>query len=221
MSHIFRSAKSGSDWTSSELNAYHIVVRNQSPKSFYVDPGFLNSDAASENTSDKTHRLLIFLDLATKANAGQESAIHDFAKELLHTSRSAQIDICLRNHALIILLVVQQEEIELKAVAAFQRNNYNRAQIGLEMKDYMSIPAITTGGTRPIFYIIPVTQELSTAVERGEYPEHLTEVKKYVVGDRRRLGEGMNNPDFRLEALKHYSLFLPLATSLWSEFLVE
>lgn len=80
MSHIIRSAKSGSDWTSNELDAYNIVIRNQSPRSFYgqdlpaavegIDPDFLVSDVTNEATSDNTHRLLMYLDLATKANAG-------------------------------------------------------------------------------------------------------------------------------------------------------
>ena len=88
MSHIIRSAKSGSDWTSNELDAYNIVIRNQSPRSFYgqdlpaavegIDPDFLVSDVTNEAVqgdllaplSDSTHRLLMYLDLATKANAG-------------------------------------------------------------------------------------------------------------------------------------------------------
>ncbi|KAN0088695.1 hypothetical protein V8E55_005752 [Tylopilus felleus] len=98
-------------------------------------------------------------------------------------------------------------------------NNRNRARVGLEKRDSMSIPAITMVGTRPIFYVVPVTQELSTAVERGEHPEQSTEVRKCVVGEKRRLSEGMEKPDFRLEALKHYALFRPLAKSLWLEFL--
>lgn len=146
-------------------------------------------------------------------------------------SRLAQTDICLLHHASTILLVVQEDKTELsardpepqviaEAVAAFQMNNRNRARLGLEKRDSMSIPAITMVGTRPIFYVVPVTQELSTAVERGIYPEHQTEVRKCVVGDRRRLSEGMEKPDFRLEALKHYTLFHILAKVCWSEFVV-
>ena len=145
--------------------------------------------------------------------------------------RTAQTDICLVHHASTILLVVQEDRSDLSAkdtepqviagaVAAFQMNNRNRARVGLEKMNSMSIPAITIFGTRPIFYVVPVTQELSTAVERGEYPEQLTEVRKcVVVGEKRRLSEGMEKLDFRLEALKHYALFRSLAKSLWLEFL--
>ena len=72
-------------------------------------------------------------------------------------------------------------------------------------------------GTWPIFYIIPMTQELSTAVARGKYSKHLTDVSKCVVGEKRRLSEGVEKPDFRSEALKHYTLFRQLAISLWLE----
>jgi len=147
-------------------------------------------------------------------------------------TQTAQTDICLVHHASTILLIVQEDKTRLsakdpepqvivEAIAAFQMNNRNRNQLGMERKDSMSIPCITMVGTRPIFYIVPVTQELSTAVERGQFPEHLTEVRKCVVGKRGRLSEGMEQPDFRLEALKHYILFRSLAKSLWSEFLVD
>jgi hypothetical protein len=143
----------------------------------------------------------------------------------------AQTDICLLHRASAILLVVQEDKTELSAkdpepqviadaIAASQVTNRNRARLGLERKDSMSIPCITLIGTRPRLYVVPVTQQLSTAVERGDFPEHMTEVRKCValVGGRR-LSEGMEKPDFRLGALKHYTLFHSLAKSLWSEFL--
>ncbi|KAF8342802.1 uncharacterized protein EI90DRAFT_3030298 [Cantharellus anzutake] len=148
-------------------------------------------------------------------------------------TRMVQTGVCLLHHASTILLVVQEGKTELsakdpeprvisEAIAAFQMNNSNRARLGLERKDSMSIPCITMVGTRPIFYVVPVTQQLSTAVARGEFPEHITEVRKCeVVGDRRRSSEGMEKPDYRLEALKHYTLFRSLAKSLWSGFLVD
>ena len=92
----------------------------------------------------------------------------------------------------------------------------------MERKDSMSIPCIVTVGTRPIFYIVPVTEQLSVAVERGQCPEHTTEVRKCeVVGETGQLNEGMEMPDFRLEAMKHYILFRSLAKGLWSEFLAD
>ncbi|KAK0502429.1 hypothetical protein EDD18DRAFT_691350 [Armillaria luteobubalina] len=45
----------------------------------------------------------------------------------------------------------------------------------------MTIPAITMLGTRPVFYKIPVRQELSDAVTTGQYSVSETEVVKCVV----------------------------------------
>ena len=92
----------------------------------------------------------------------------------------------------------------------------------MERKDSMSIPCIVMVGTRPVFHVISVTEQLSAAVERGQCPEHMTEVRKCeVVGETGQLNEGMEMPDFRLEALKHYILFRSLAKGLWSGFLAD
>jgi hypothetical protein len=146
----------------------------------------------------------------------------------------AESDLCLVHHRTShLLLVVREDTTEFSArdrepqviaaaVAAFQTNNRNRSQLGMERKDRMSIPCIATVGTRPIFYVVPVTQQLSKAVEMGQFSEHITQVRKCtVVGERRQLNEGMEMPDIRLEALKHYVLFRSLSKSLWSEFLAD
>lgn len=82
MSSIARSAKSGSDWTSNELEAYNITIQNQSAKTFFgqdlpatlagIDPDFADLDATTPDQAadDDTYRALVHLDLATKANAG-------------------------------------------------------------------------------------------------------------------------------------------------------
>ena len=81
-------------WTSNDLDAYNIIVRRQSAEDFFgyqpnilpetIDPDFLTATVPpKENLSNANYRLLQYLDLATKANSGQESAIHDFARELL------------------------------------------------------------------------------------------------------------------------------------------
>jgi hypothetical protein len=203
----------------------------------------------------RVRRTSFYVCLGYQAILGQESAIDDFARELLRAlgyeeddtilrtryaiplhicgerSRSAQTDICLVDGSSTILLVIQEDktvysgadpepQVIAEAIAAFQTNNRNRTQLGLPRLESMSIPCITLVGTRPIFYIVPVTKSLNTAVENGQWPENVTEVKKCVVGERRRLSEGMEQPDFRKDALKHYILFRPLAKNLWSEFLV-
>lgn len=151
MSTIIRSAKSGSEWTENELLAYNIVVHRQSSVEFfgfepnssldYLDPHFVLDplDAPTDGISDQSYRLLQYLDLATRANSGQESAIDDFAKEVLRVigfeergtllrsryaipfticgdaSRSAQSDICLIHGNSTILLIIQEDKTAISS----------------------------------------------------------------------------------------------------------
>jgi hypothetical protein len=215
MANIIRSAKSGSDWTTNELLAYNITVDPLSSRDFFgfqpsstlnqLDPKFVSGTLQSEGLSDHTYRLFQYLDLATNANAGQESAIDDFAKEILRvigfeergtllrsrfaiplticgdSKRAAQTDVCLVHGNSTILLVVQEDKTTIsnrdpeaqviaQAIAAFQYNNRVRSRIGLRELEGMDIPCITVVGTRPIFYIVPVTRALSNAVITAQYP---------------------------------------------------
>lgn len=52
--------------------------------------------------------------------------------------------------------------------------------MGLSTLDTMTVPCITMTGTRPIFYLVPVTQELGGAVINGKSPEVETKVLKCV-----------------------------------------
>ena len=81
MSGIIRSAKSGSNWTSEDLEAYNIVIRNQSARAFFdgqdlpatltgIDPEFVNVTVPSKAANDETHHLLLYLDLASIPDAG-------------------------------------------------------------------------------------------------------------------------------------------------------
>ncbi|KIJ17179.1 hypothetical protein PAXINDRAFT_111985 [Paxillus involutus ATCC 200175] len=244
MSTLSRSAKSGSDWSSYDLEAYNIDIQNQSARTFFghnlpttlenIDPEFLTAGVTTGAADDNTNRLLSYLDLASGAHANQVSAIRDFATELLrmlgfeepsfvlrsrHTiplqicgdlRRHTQADVCLVNRREpTICLIVQaakvaftggdpEAQVIAKAIAAFQMNNLKRAHLGKEMKDSMSIPCITMVGTWPIFHVVPVTQELSKAVERGDYPEVVTKVRSCTVVGSGWLSDGMDIPDFRL-----------------------
>ena len=267
MATLIRSAKSGSDWTTNELQAYNIRVSAQSPDTFYgrplptvadlntLDPHLVSGTLTTEGISDETYRLLQYLDLASKANAGQESAIDDVAKEILRVlgyekrglllrsrypipllicgeSRAAQTDVALIQGSSTILLVVQEDKIAVsphdpepqviaEAIAAFQWNNRNRARLDQPELDSMIIPCITMIGTRPIFYKVPVTRELSNAVATAQYPLSPTLVTKCVVASNsRRLSEGMETPDFRQVALRHYTAFRTLAEAHWSAFMI-
>lgn len=188
------------------------------------------------------------MDLASTADAGQESAIYDFARETLRVlgyerrgllrsryaipllicddpNRSAQTDVTLINGSSIILLVVQEDETTFSArypeaqviagaIATFQYNNRTRARLGQCELDTMTIPCITMIGTRPIFYLVPVTQGLSQAVATAQYPTNPTVVKKCVVASNSgRLSEGMETVDFRQVAIQHYTAFRTLAES--------
>jgi hypothetical protein len=268
MANIIRSAKSGSDWTTNELLAYDIRVSSQSPDKFYgtplptvaglstLDPHLVSGTLSTQGLSDETYRLLQYLDLASRANVGQESAIDDFAREILRElgyerrglllrsryaipllicgdpNQSAQTDVSLIQGSSTILLVVQEDKATIstrdpesqviaEAIATFQCNNRTRARLGQPELDSMTIPCITMIGTRPIFYLVPVTRELNEAVATGQYPLTPTIVKKCVVASNsRRLSEGMESPDFRQLALRHYTAFRTLAEAHWSAFMI-
>ncbi|KAF8224599.1 hypothetical protein L208DRAFT_1409990 [Tricholoma matsutake] len=267
MANLIRSAKSGSDWTAHDLLAYNIKVSPQSPDRFYgtplptvaslskIDPDLLSGTLSTQGLSDETYRLLQYLDLASRANAGQESVIYDFAREILRVlgyesrgllrsryaipllisgdpNRSAQTDVSLIQGSSTVLLVVQEDKTTIsardpepqviaEAIATFQCNNRTRARLGQPELDSMTIPCITMIGTRPIFYLVPVTRELSEAVATAQFPLSLTLVKKCVVASNsRRLSEGMETPGFRQLALRHYTAFRTLAEAHWSAFMI-
>jgi hypothetical protein len=66
-------------------------------------------------------------------------------------------------------------------------------------------------GTRPTFYLVPVTQALSTAVVAGQYPEAPTEVVKYFAclgHDSGSTGnEVMETPEYRRVAFQQFFAF--------------
>jgi hypothetical protein len=267
MANLIRSAKSCSDWTTNELLAYNIRVSTQTSYGFYGQPVptvaslscdryLLSGTLETQGLSDETYRLLQYIDLASRANSGQESAIDDFAREILRALgyekrglilrsryatpllvggdliRPAQAGVCLIQDSSTILLVVQgdtnvldvrdhEPQVIAKAIAAFQCNNRTRARLGEPEDHPMVIPCIAMIGTRPIFYLVPVTQELSEAVATAQYPLRPTTVRKCVVtSNSRRLSEGMETPEFRQLALRHFAAFRTLAEGYWSAFLI-
>ena len=269
MATLPRSAKSSGDWTTNDLLAYNITVSSQSPETFYseplpdianlatfydIDPNLLSGTLGTQGLSNETYCLLEYLDLASRPNSDQESAVHDFAREILralryelrgsllrsrHTipllisgdpNRSAPTSVCLiQGRSGIILIPVIQEDTPVdpepkviaSAIATFQYNSRLQARLGKEKLDSMSIPCITMSGTRPTFYVVPVTRELSKAVHTGQYPASTTLVKKCIVAlNNYRLSEGMESPGFRQVALQHYASFLPFARTHWENFIV-
>jgi hypothetical protein len=55
-----------------------------------------------------------------------------------------------------------------------------RPHLAVKRLECMTIPSISTAGTRPMFYLVPVTFELSTAVMAGSYPRCETMVSMCV-----------------------------------------
>ncbi|KAI0255664.1 hypothetical protein BJV78DRAFT_1177683 [Lactifluus subvellereus] len=233
MANVFRSAKSGSDWSENELLAYNITVQRQSAIDFFGRE----------------------LNLASRPNAGQESAIDDLAKSILEVTdfdepgtilrthydipyaicgdrRAARADISLVHLSSVILLVVQEDKTTINpaeadpepqviagAIATFQHNNRKRAFLDLPTLDMMTIPCITMVGTRPFFYQVPVTSQLSNSVITGQYPLQPTFVRYCAPPSRRRASEGMELPDYRCISLQYYNAFRDLAKTSWTKFI--
>jgi hypothetical protein len=266
MANIIRSAKSGTDWGANELMAYNITVNAIPPQEFFpqganvpstgLDPALITAALDADDVSDDTYRFLTYLDLAT--NAGKETAIDDFAREVLRTlgfeerglalrtrhiiplsicgdiSKVAQTDVCLLDRRSVVLLVLQKDkmifnpsdpeaQVIAEAIAAYQYNDQKRQRMGLHPLDTMTIPCITMIGTRPTFYLVPVTKALSDAVITGQWPAVKTEVAKCVTvaGHNRRSSEGMETPEYRRVALQRFIAFKALAKNQWEKFLVD
>jgi hypothetical protein len=103
------------------------------------------------------------------------------------------------------------------AIAAFQHNNNQRSgRFRLPRLASMTIPCIAMIGTRPFFYKVPVTTQLSSAVADGKYPEQPTIVTCCAPPARHQAFEGMEVPDYRRTALQYYDAFRGLAKSCWT-----
>jgi hypothetical protein len=97
------------------------------------------------------------------------------------------------------------------AITAFQANNTRRARVlGEEVIDAKVMPGITLVGSSPTFYKIPVTKQLSQAVELGQFPVTQTIVYAHLPAvscPARRLSEGMKPLDNRRHILACYEAF--------------
>ncbi|KZP31648.1 hypothetical protein FIBSPDRAFT_775593 [Athelia psychrophila] len=92
MANLLRSAKSGNDWTVNELVAYNITVQLQDVTTFFgVNPlaqptvaqEVLTKLDANDMTHDDNYQLLRYMDLAKDRIPEEESAVDDFAVQLL------------------------------------------------------------------------------------------------------------------------------------------
>ena len=107
------------------------------------------------------------------------------------------------------------------AVVAFQSNNKRRRYLGLNPLDAMTIPCITMTGTRPDFYLVPVTTALNDAVITGQLPATQTEVLHCPteVAHTGGVSVGMENTEYRKVALQHLLAFKELAKNYWAQIL--
>jgi hypothetical protein len=87
----------------------------------------------------------------------------------------------------------------------------------------MTIPCVAMVGTRPTFYLVHVTRELSDAVITGQWPGVETRVLMCVTvaGRHRRLSEGMEVPEYRRVALQRMTASKAIAKGHWEKFLVD
>ncbi|KZP11508.1 hypothetical protein FIBSPDRAFT_962263 [Athelia psychrophila] len=93
MADIILSAKSGSDWTHNETDAYNIHLSFRDASTFFgvaqlpaplIDDEILTVENADDTISDANFELLSLLNLAMDASNPQESAVGDFAVSLFH-----------------------------------------------------------------------------------------------------------------------------------------
>ncbi|KAJ6568256.1 hypothetical protein DFH09DRAFT_918101 [Mycena vulgaris] len=139
----------------------------------------------------------------------------------------AQTAVCLvrRRPAVVLLVLVVErstpgETTDPKAhavagaIAAFQSNNNARVGSGLAPLERTTIPCISMAGTRPTFYLVPVTRALSAAVAAGQYPAAETVVAMCVTPGTR-ASDGMDGVEYRTLALRRIRAFRELAESHW------
>lgn len=210
-------------------------------------------DLNDTNVSDDTYRFLAYLDLATNTSQDTDFAREPLrvvgfeeSGRILRTRHTillsvcgenntvAQTDVCLMDRQSTILLVLQADETILnpsdpepqviaEAIAAYQYNNQRPIRMGPPTLNTMTVPFITMVGTRPTFYLVPVTRELSDAVITGQWPEFETKILMCVTvaGRHRRLSEGMEVPEYRSVAFQRMIAYKPIDKSHWEKFLID
>lgn len=105
------------------------------------------------------------------------------------------------------------------AIAAYRNNNLVRAKSGLEPLSTMVIPCILMRKTQPIFYLVPVGEELSLSVLGGSLPKTFTRFSKCRVGNSLSATfVGIKSPEYRKQYLQSLVAFNTLAKDHWEKF---
>ncbi|KAI0291681.1 hypothetical protein BC826DRAFT_469341 [Russula brevipes] len=135
---------------------------------------------------------------------------HSFPFMICGTTLLAQPDICIMDDNEIFLLVQDDKcgfskdpepQVIAEAIAAFVLNNKTREKRNLQPHNRAVIPAITLTGTCPTFYKIPVTTQLSQAVQQGTYPPTETRILRFLPALPRPISLGIWPLDNRGEIL--------------------
>ena len=212
-----------------------------------INPAILNSPLGSDTAfSEAAFMYLGYLDYAIEATqegyiytfAIRTLDFLDFLEPLVFTigrypvplticgvDSAAEVDICLiHDRGFVLLVLIQEKEfadaearVVAQAIATFQFNNAKRREYGLSPLDAMTVPCVKISGTRPTFYLVPVTEELSEAVIDGRYPKYTTRVSQCVTIHTTQMDTriGMENIEYRKLALRRFLAFKELAKSHW------
>ncbi|KIJ42665.1 hypothetical protein M422DRAFT_254106 [Sphaerobolus stellatus SS14] len=242
LANFVRRAKSGSDWSSNELPAYNVTIVERDEQQFFSGPlppytgpaGFVQYEGRVRGINKESLALIKRLNLVMKTGEGEESAVGDFATEVLRALGYETEQTVIRTRKALrlnvdshILLLVQQDKSHIsltdseaqlvaQAIAAFQTNNVNRhANLFLSLLQSYVFPGITVIGTFPCFYKIKVTHDLNLAVRTGQYPAVETVVERYTPRVPSHLNDGMRPLDNRLKILQCYEAFKQIV--YWQE----
>ncbi|KAF8578748.1 hypothetical protein K439DRAFT_1663578 [Ramaria rubella] len=188
---MIRCAKSGGDWTTTELDAYNIEFVTTSFKDFFGMeklpdlPEAVQAFAATEDRRDArdegTYKLLYLLNIAHAPLTDQKGDVDAFVARLLEWlgfSKGNRIvmlrealnflsctDVSIKDNDNSLLMLAAE------GVAVFQHNNVNRVNnLGLIPLEETVIPAMAFYGSFPTFYKLRITRELSDAIAHGDYP---------------------------------------------------
>ena len=149
MANIMRSPKHAHDWTINDLDTYNINIVAQDAATFFgqspplpLPPhnlDLLSKLTADEMEDDESYQVVQYMDLAMSLIPGEESAVVDFAMQLLRTMgyvgrsagrvlrsrkdiplftcgkwRHAKTDVCIMDNDGILLLVLQEDKQHLE-----------------------------------------------------------------------------------------------------------
>lgn len=193
-----------------------------------LDPAVATADSdllSDTDVSNSTYGFFRYLYLATTPTTPDKPIrvpmIDAFAHRILNTVAFDKGRRCVSQaHSIPLLMSDDNRQVAQMSLCLIdgesdmlllQFNNSKRREMGLHPLDAMTMPCITMIGTRPTFYLVPVTKMLSDAVISCQYPSDRTEVLKCEVASD--YDGGMEAPEYRSVALQYYVAFKSLAKS--------